>query len=1037
MVSRRSPDDTPPKRGFVKTMHCDFTVEQFRVFARTFCAVLAVLCWSATPCWAEFPQIVNTQNPADHPTTALEAAKLMSVPEGFHVSLFAGEPDVQQPIAFDIDDRGRLWVAECYTYAKPGFSDDLRDRVVILSDTNHDGHFDERQVFWDQGSRLTGLTLGFGGVWLLNNGKLIFFADQNQDDKPDGEPVVLLDGFDTQDVSHNIVSGLLWGPDGWLYGRHGIKATSHPGAPGAAPDDREQLNCGIWRFHPTRHVFEVVCRGTTNPWGLDYNDYGEMFFTNNVIGHLWHVVPGAHYQRMYGEDFNPHLYGLLEQTADHYHWDTGQKWSDSRDAAGVHGELGGGHSHCGGMIYLADNWPQEYRGSMFMCNTHGRRVNVNRLQRAGSGYVGLRAPDMIFANQPWFRGVELKYGPDGGVYLSDWTDIGECHDSDGVHRTSGRIYKIVYGQPAAPKPNLDLAKLSNQALVALQLHQNDWYVRRARRLLQERRLAGQDLAGVKTELLKIFDAHPDVTRRLRAMWVLYSIDAASEPWLQAQLDDQNEYVRTWAVRLLVDRGAPSPKATRRFAELARSDISGLVRLHLASALQRLPKKDRWPLASALAAHAHDAHDHSLPLMIWYGVEPAAVAFPEQALQLAEKTTIPLLRTYIARRIMSEWREQPDAARQVVAVLPKLHSPAQQLEVLNGMSAALQGWRRADPPTNWEAVARQLARSKDAHVREMTRELAVVFGDGRALAELRAIMADATVDPLTRRNALAVVVESRPHDLAPLLIQLVADRAIETAAVKSLASYDDAKIPRRLISYYKAVRPETRAAAIDTLVSRPHYAQALLQAVAKGRIPADDISAQHARQILAFGEPALCKELERVWGVIRSTDAAKKSLIAQLKTALSAEVLTQADPSQGRVLFNKTCATCHTLFGQGEKIGPDITGANRDNLDYLLGNIIDPSGAVAKQFMLSTILLEDGRLLSGVVVSQTGQTLALQTAKERVVLNRADIDEIKPSSLSLMPDGLLDKLSPADVRNLFAYLSTRRQVGLPPEEPAGK
>ncbi|HEX6986731.1 MAG TPA: PVC-type heme-binding CxxCH protein, partial [Planctomycetaceae bacterium] len=387
----------------------------------------------------DFPEIVNSQRPGEEPPSPAEAAAAFTAPPDFKVTLFAGEPDVRQPIAIDFDDRGRLLVAECYTFAGHGFDGDHRDRVVIFRDADGDGRHDERKVFWDGGWMLSSVAWGFDGLWVLHDGTLSHIPDRNRDDVPDGEPTVHLDGF-TLEAEHNVVNGLLWGPDGWLYGRHGILATSHVGPPGATDDERTPLNCGIWRYHPTRKVFEVVARGTTNPWGMDYDENGQFFFTNNVIGHAWHLIPGAHYKRMYGEDFNPHLYELIDQHADHYHWDTTGDWTDSREGAGGADALGGGHSHCGGMIYLGDNWPAEYRGGLFMCNTHGRRVNHDVPVRHGSGYVLEHGRDLLFANQPWFRGVSLAYGPDGGVYLTDWSDLGECHDHDGVHRTSGRIY---------------------------------------------------------------------------------------------------------------------------------------------------------------------------------------------------------------------------------------------------------------------------------------------------------------------------------------------------------------------------------------------------------------------------------------------------------------------------------------------------------------------------------------------------------------------------------------------------------------------
>ena len=437
-----------------------------------------------------FPEVRNSQPGGAEPNTPRQAAAAFRVPDGFEVTLFAGEPDVAQPIGMTFDDRGRLWVAECFTYAGRGFDADHGDRVVIFEDTDGDGRHDERTVFWDRGWMLTGLCYGFGGLWVLNDGTLSFLPDADRDDVPDGPPVALLDGF-TREAGHNVVNGLCWGPDGWLYGRHGITATSHVGAPGAPDDKRTPLNCGIWRFHPTRHAFEVVARGTTNPWGLDWNEYGDGFFTNNVIGHAWHLIPGAHYRRMFGTDFNPHLYGLIDQHADHYHWDAdGGDWTASRagsdGASDLADDFGGGHSHSGGMIYQGDNWPAEYRGDLYMCNTHGRRINRDRPVPHGSGYKIVHEPDFAFAGSPWFKGVELKSGPDGGVFLLDWTDLGECHDHDGVHRTSGRVYKITYGKPERAGEKVDLAGLPAAELIETAVsHPNVWHRRHATRLAIE------------------------------------------------------------------------------------------------------------------------------------------------------------------------------------------------------------------------------------------------------------------------------------------------------------------------------------------------------------------------------------------------------------------------------------------------------------------------------------------------------------------------------------------------------------------------
>lgn len=1001
---------------------------------------------------ADFPEITNTQNPADQPPTPVEAAGKITVPQGFKVTLFAGEPDVQQPIAFDIDDAGRLWVAENYTYSGRGFTEEFRDRIVILQDSDHDGQFDQRKVFWNQGDRLTGLTLGFGGVWILNAGQLQWLPDKDGDDEPDGLPVVLLDGFDTQRIGHNVVNGLLWGPDGWLYGRHGITATSLVGAPGTPDYERTKLNCSIWRFHPTRHIFEVVTNGTTNPWGLDYNDFGEMFFTNNVIGHLWHVVPGAHYKRMFGEDFNPHLYDLLDQCADHYHWDTGKGWTDSRDGKGVHGELGGGHSHCGGMIYLGDNWPAKYRNSIFMCNTHGRRINQNTLRRHRSGYVGGRAPDFMFANQPWFRGVELKYGPDGGVYVTDWVDLGECHDHDGVHRTSGRIYKIVYvgdgglenpqidvpqiDVPRTDVPRTDVGRLAPQELVKLQLHPNDWYVRHARRRLQELAVDGANLKHAASQLLSIFETHPEISRKLRALWALYAIGETPPGWLQEQLAHEDEHVRVWAIRLLVDHRPVSQTVVEQFSQMAQQEDSGLVRHYLASATQKLPLKDRWSIISALAAHAEDADDPNLPLMMWYAIEPAVPENPSAALRLATSTRIPRLRRYIARRLTAEIDRKPAPVEDLLGLLKGTEHVTEQLDILQGMSDALRGWRKAPVPASWSDTQLQLEKTEDPKIRAQLQELAVVFGDGRAMEDLRKIAMDAGRPPTDRRRALELLIQSQPPDLSAILLKLVNDRATNLTAIRGLATTEQPQAANAILNQMTRLDANDRQTAIDTLVSRVTYAQSLLNAVERGHVSVAEISAFHARQMTNLGNEKLTQRLEKLWGAVRQTPAEKMELIQRYKSTFSdAAVAKNADLSQGRLQFNRVCGNCHTLYGQGGKIGPDITGSNRRNLDYLLENVIDPSAVVARDYQMSQFELTSGRIITGIIVAQSERTLTVQTQKERLVVDRNDIEQMQQSPLSLMPDGLLQPLTSEEIRDLIAYLRSDRQVPLPPELPA--
>src|SRR5262245_11971589 len=232
------------------------------------------------------------------------SAERMKLPEGFRVQLVAGEPTLKKPIAMTTDERGRLWVVESHTY--PNWITDGRvgkDRILILEPTKT-GEW-SCKVFLDNGTNLSGIAVGFGGVWLAAVPNLLFIPVKPGEDRPGGKAEVLLDGWSTK-TKHNVFNALSWGPDGWLYGCNGIQSQSRVAAPGTPDSKRTPIDCGVWRYHPARKKFEAVAHGTTNPWGLDWDDHGELFITNCVIKHLFHVVPGAHFVRMYGQDLNKH-----------------------------------------------------------------------------------------------------------------------------------------------------------------------------------------------------------------------------------------------------------------------------------------------------------------------------------------------------------------------------------------------------------------------------------------------------------------------------------------------------------------------------------------------------------------------------------------------------------------------------------------------------------------------------------------------------------------------------------------------------------
>jgi putative membrane-bound dehydrogenase-like protein len=979
---------------------------------------------------SEFPTPYNTEPDASKLMPAAEAAAKMKLPPGFKATLFAAEPDVQNPIAMAWDSRGRLWVAENYTYAEgvKKYDLNLRDRILIFEDREGDGHFDSRKVFSDELQMLTSIEVVPGGVWAACPPQLIFIPDKDGNDVPDGAPEVVLDGFATSmDNRHTFVNGLRFGPDGWLYGRCGASSAGDIGAPGTPADQRIPLRGSMWRYHPTRKVFEVIGSGTTNPWGHDWDQFGELFFINTVIGHLWHNVPGMHYMRPHTIDPNPHTYDLMDQIANHYHWDNKGAWQQSR--AGAADSLGGGHAHIGMMIYQGDNWPTEYRNHLFTLNLHGRRMNQEILERSGSGYVGKHAPDFMISPDPWFRGLELTYGPDGGVYDSDWSDTGECHDTTGIHRTSGRIYKITYGDPKQPTFG-DLSKLSSSELVKLHTHSNEWFTRRARLELTAR---GNDKATAQ-QLRDLFEKNKDAAIKLRALWTLYCIGAAEPDFLRQQLQNENEHIRAWAVRLLTDHWPLDTVMSRRptkdvdpgdfenrLDQLARSDKSGLVRLTVASTLQRLPIIARAQTAEILLAHKEDADDHNLPLLIWYGLIPVADHNPDALASVGAKSKIPLTAKLIARRLTEDIEKNPAPLNAL------LSSSVREPEILAGMSEALTGWRKAKKPEAWEAFTAKLS---DPTLQAKARDLSVLFGDGRALDEVKKLALDKKAELGARKVALQTIIDSHAPESRAVCEQLISEQFINAVAARGLSTYDDPAVGARLVRAYRQFHASERPQLLSALVSRASFASALLDAVAEKRIPRSEISAYHARQIRGLNDPALTKKLTETWGELREAAADKKQSIEKWKSQLARPTLAKADLSHGRVVFNATCAQCHTLYGEGGKVGPDLTGGGRENLDYILENVLDPSAIITADFKMSVVELKDGRTLNGLIAAQTDRTLTLKTMTETLTLDRAEITTVRESTLSLMPEGLLDGLPVNDARDLVAYLTHKTQVPLP-------
>jgi putative heme-binding domain-containing protein len=421
----------------------------------------------------------------------------------------------------------------------------------------------------------------------------------------------------------------------------------------------------------------------------------------------------------------------------------------------------------------------------------------------------------------------------------------------------------------------------------------------------------------------------------------------------------------------------------------------------------------------------------LPLLVWYGLTPLAQADPEALVGVAAACQWDVTVELIARRLAESIDDDPAPLNRLLSASARSRTAA-ALPVLRGMRDALRGWQRAPRPDAWDELQKavenedQLPQRHEIH--ELLRELSAVFGDGRALDEIRRIALDDDAPFDARQAALRTLIQSRPAELREVCRRLLQVPHLNVTAAQGLAHFDDPAIATLLIERYRRFRLQDRPQVISILVSRPAFARALMTAVAQGNIPRDDVSAFQIQQLLNLGDLQLAVQVTEAWGIVRESSDEKRQRIAELKTWLNdGRVASGEELSKGRALFERHCSNCHRLYGQGDSIGPDLTGSGRHDLDFLLHNLVDPSAVVDANYRMKIVTTHDGRVIQGLIRLQTDRTITVQTQTESVTLERTAIEQLEQTSLSPMPDGLLDQLSAEQVRALIAYLRHPVQV----------
>ena len=936
-----------------------------------------------------------------------EAIEAMSIKEGYIVNTFASEPMITQPIAFCWDDRGRMWVAENRDYESrvEGFSNSGDSRILILEDTNQDGVADSKKVFAEGIPFPSAIAVGHGGVFIGAPPNLLFVPDKNNDDKADEEDIkVLLTGWGIRD-RHETINSFHWGPDGWLYGLEGFATPSKIRKPKDGegrlyrhrdkfPDDLLEadgidIDGGVWRYHPIKDRFEVVAHGFSNPWGIDYDSKGELFITACVIPHMFHVIQGGIYHRQGGQHLNPYVYEDIQTIVDHRH----------RSA------------HGGARIYQSDAFPADQQGRMFMANIHEHGVLSDILTPDGSGFIAGHGDDFMMANNAQFVGFSMEVGPAGDLYVLDWHDADIC-GGDVLNKDTGRVFRIAPEKSLAenwPGRYDDLNKKSDTELVELQLSNSNWHAQRARMILQYR-ASKKVLDGAAVARLKdLLANNKNEDTRLRALWSLWITNNISSEKLVGLLEDKQEYVRSWAIKLLVEDEKPSFAAVKRLASLAKKESSPVVRRNLAGALQRISKNNRWDIATALVQYNEDAEDPNIPMMLWFGIEPLITDKPEKALALVQHSKIPSLVQKIARRLVDGNKMEP-----LIAALGEKSNF--QMDLLDGMLAGLEGNSELKEPSNWAATYKHLHSNPD--LSNKADEIAQHFGNAEVAKKFLAIINDPIAKPAEKKNAIQRLAAKQNPALQKIIPGLLGDDDLKSEAIKAIAAYDSQELGRVLFQKYGSLNATEKEEAILTMASRPAYARILGTALKNGTIPKSDIPAHVVLQLRAV----LGNGFVEIWGPIDDISQTLQVEYRKYSALLTEEAISGASASNGKNIFQRVCAACHMMYGEGGKIGPDLTGSNRSSTAYLMSNILNPSGDVQEDYKLVVVTTQDGRTYSGNIIGENEKNLTLQVVGQKPInINKSQILNRDVSEKSMMPEGLLNNLNDGEVLDLIAYL----------------
>ena len=953
------------------------------------------------------------------PVKALRA--LRTLPD-LEVQQVLAEPVVSQPVFLNFDERGRMWVVQFLQYPQPAglkvLSHDIHwravydkvpqppphhvrgaDKITIHEDTDGDGVYDKHKTFVEGLNICTAVCRGRGGAWVLNPPYLLFYPDRNNDDVPDGDPEVRLAGFGLEDT-HSTVNSLCWGPDGWLYAAQGSTVSGDVSRPGLDKVPVHSLGQLIWRYHPEKKLYEIFSEGGGNAYGCEIDSKGRIF-----SGHNGGNTRGFHY-----------LQGAYLQKGFQKHGPLSNPFSFGYFPAMEHPAVPR-FTHCF-CLYEATALPKSHRGKLFGVAPLLNYVVESEMTPRGSTFKTRDVAFPILSDDPWFRPVDIKLGPEGAIYVADWYDnqVAHLRSAEGqFDKEHGRIYRIHARGAAASRPE-DLGQLSTTELLQRLRDENRWVRQTALRLIGDRRDR-----SVIPALRKELANHIAGQLSLESLWALHLSGGLDEQAVLEALDHPDPFVRLWAVRLEGDDRHVSAVVAKRMAELARTEPNVEVRSQLACSAKRLPAAEALPIVRNLLAHNEDLQDPRMPLLNWWALEAHCATQADDVLKLfagQQVWHLPQVDELVVSRLMQRFaaagtrRDLLTCAR----LLRMSPSPASTRRLMLGFEEAFKGRSLTNLPLELvEALAAAGGGSLSLRIRQQ---------DPQALHEGARAMLNAALPSNQRLELVKLFGEVREKEALKPLLQIAGSRAaaveLRQAAVNSLQAYDDPQVPATLLSEPDGSPDELRQTALAVLVSRPAWTKLLLKSVAAGQVSAENVPVETVRKMLLRPDAEIEAAVRQHWGTVEgaTTDVMRRQ-VSRLAGVIRGG---NGDPYAGKALFQQTCAKCHRLFSEGGEVGPDLTSYKRDDIERMLLNVVNPSAEIREGFENYALLTKDGRTLIGFLADQDNQVVLLRSAEGQTqTVPRSNIDELRRVSLSLMPEGTLNALKDQQVCDLFAYL----------------